>query len=570
MNLNWRDVKFKRVVKDVGLVEDETIVSDCEKWIFFGDTMSAGKKNDHVFHNACQTYIINHYDKQRLDSGLTAIPFNIVWTDNCPTQYRCRQNFYHVANAAKTSNHKPIVIHKFAQKYRFKGSWDATGKVVKQKILQNELKYDRCSNAMDCYMKMTRDMTKDGSEKKTQKLLEYERTGDAKVVKNTTFTTIKTHIGYGTEHKQEYTSMIDTGQYKHVVFTDRQDVPDMKPIQGTMLISQVNGTKNTDKESLVSARLPCSCPPCRLNVNEMIQKCEYKSERMIEEHQIIMKNNDEDNTKDDPYGILTLTVTQLKAELLNRGLARSGLKQDLVARLLSDLERNNWETGINNESSATVINGDTACQPLPALPDIVLPPQLLDATVVNGSATDAPAPMGALPDIVLPPQLPDATVINGSVADAPSPMVALPDIVLPPQLPDATVVNGSATAPSIMVALPDIVLPPHLPDATVVNGSATAPSPMVALPDIVLHPHLPDAAGVNGSATAPSIMVALPDIVPPPHLPIPHLLHFDLLNVKQLKEQLLVRRLKRVGNKAALVARLKEYLERNNTNPDLH
>ena len=116
VNLNWRDVKFKRVVKDVGLVEDETIVSDCEKWIFFGDTMSAGKKNDHVFHNACQTYIINHYDKQRLDSGLTAIPFNIVWTDNCPTQYRCRQNFYHVANAAKTFNHKPIVIHKFAQK----------------------------------------------------------------------------------------------------------------------------------------------------------------------------------------------------------------------------------------------------------------------------------------------------------------------------------------------------------------------------------------------------------------------------------------------------------------------
>ena len=91
----------------------------------------------------------------------------------------------------KILHHKPIIIHKFAQKYRFKGSWDATGKVVKQKILQNELKYDRCSTALDCYMKLTRDMTRDGSEKKTQKLLEYERTSDAKVVKNTTFTTIK-------------------------------------------------------------------------------------------------------------------------------------------------------------------------------------------------------------------------------------------------------------------------------------------------------------------------------------------------------------------------------------------
>ena len=86
-------------------------------------------------------------------------------------------------------------------------------------------------------MKLTRDMTRDGSEKKTQKLLEYERTGNAKVVKNTTFTTIKTHIGYGTEHTQEYASMINTGQYKHVIFTDRQDVLDIKPIQGTMLIS---------------------------------------------------------------------------------------------------------------------------------------------------------------------------------------------------------------------------------------------------------------------------------------------------------------------------------------------
>ena len=49
-------------------------------------------------------------------------------------------------------------------------------------------------------MKMNRDMTRDGSEKHTEKLLEYERTGDAKVVKNTTFTTMKRHIGYGTKH----------------------------------------------------------------------------------------------------------------------------------------------------------------------------------------------------------------------------------------------------------------------------------------------------------------------------------------------------------------------------------
>ena len=73
-----------------------------------------------------------------------------------------------------------------------------------------------------------------------------------------------------------------------------------------------------------------------------------------------MKNDDKNNVEDDPYGILTLTVTQLKAELLNRYLARSGLKQDLVARLLLDIEGNDWETGIGNETGATVINGNTA------------------------------------------------------------------------------------------------------------------------------------------------------------------------------------------------------------------
>ena len=46
-------------------------------------------------------------------------------------------------------------------------------------------------------------MTKDGEEKKTQKLLEYKRVGDENLTKNTTFTIVKTHTGYGTEHSNE-------------------------------------------------------------------------------------------------------------------------------------------------------------------------------------------------------------------------------------------------------------------------------------------------------------------------------------------------------------------------------
>ena len=60
------------------MLDDETMISDCDRWIFFGDTISKGKKNDHVFHNACQTYIINHYDEETKTDGKDTIPMNIM------------------------------------------------------------------------------------------------------------------------------------------------------------------------------------------------------------------------------------------------------------------------------------------------------------------------------------------------------------------------------------------------------------------------------------------------------------------------------------------------------------
>ena len=45
---------------------------------FFGDTYSKGKKNDHVFHNACVTYIIKHYDEIRATEQKQPIPVVIV------------------------------------------------------------------------------------------------------------------------------------------------------------------------------------------------------------------------------------------------------------------------------------------------------------------------------------------------------------------------------------------------------------------------------------------------------------------------------------------------------------
>ena len=58
---DWKPVKYNR--KDGSV--DETIISTTDKWIFFADTLSRGKKNDHVCHNACLKKIIEYYDKKK-------------------------------------------------------------------------------------------------------------------------------------------------------------------------------------------------------------------------------------------------------------------------------------------------------------------------------------------------------------------------------------------------------------------------------------------------------------------------------------------------------------------------
>eukprot|EP00957_Ditylum_brightwellii_P022161 1672343-Ditylum_brightwellii.AAC.1 len=78
------------------------------------------------------------------------------------------------------------LIHKFAQKYSFKGSWDATGKLVHQAINCLELKQDMIANANNCYEKLGLKLSKDGTEKSTLKLEQYEQDGSHKVLYNTT------------------------------------------------------------------------------------------------------------------------------------------------------------------------------------------------------------------------------------------------------------------------------------------------------------------------------------------------------------------------------------------------
>ena len=66
---NWQKVKIYKE-KSNGREKDEVIVSDCDAWHFLGDTMSQGKKTDHISHNACLDYMASFYNNEQQKKNL--------------------------------------------------------------------------------------------------------------------------------------------------------------------------------------------------------------------------------------------------------------------------------------------------------------------------------------------------------------------------------------------------------------------------------------------------------------------------------------------------------------------
>lgn len=167
-------------------------------------------------------------------------------------------------------------------------------------------------------------------------MLEFERKGDRRILRNTTFRTSRTFIGYATENREEYDQLISSNIHKHIVFTNRIDVPDMQPIKDTLKISQVESSKEASETNgwkFRSAFLPCSCPQCRTHCSS--EFCLYQRERNIKE-EVVRPNN---NSNDDDYlGLRKLTKAALKNELRERFLPVGGKKDELVMRLQSAIE----------------------------------------------------------------------------------------------------------------------------------------------------------------------------------------------------------------------------------------
>ena len=145
--------------------------------------------------------------------------------------------------------------------------------------------------------------------------------------------TRRTFIGLGVETQEEYNNYREQGE-TYVVLLDRKNIPDTYPIQNTMKLHQVQDKQEpteTGKWHLHTSFHPCSCPECRSDPTEAIQKFLYREDRNICSRIISKKEN---NTTNDSNGISTLTCAQLRLELSTRGLKRSGNKQALIDRLL--------------------------------------------------------------------------------------------------------------------------------------------------------------------------------------------------------------------------------------------
>jgi hypothetical protein len=278
---NRRDIVIKRDGKDV-----TKSIHDCDVWHFFGDTKSKGKKNDHVFHNACLEDIVRYYQNQRKRTNREPIKHIRIWTDNCAGQYKCRYNFLKVATFPERVE-GVIVSHRFAQKHDFKGVWDAAGKVFKQFMRQLELKnMCRFANAFDCFEKCRHALKTPKSAKPWD---EYEKNSDVRILDKRPFMVNKRFFGYGTEDKDEFVRL--RNRFHHIVHTDRENIPSMPRIKGTLKLHSVVGFlkprtveisgRTTDQWQLVLADMPCACLSCRKMTEEACPFEHIKQERKV-------------------------------------------------------------------------------------------------------------------------------------------------------------------------------------------------------------------------------------------------------------------------------------------------
>jgi hypothetical protein len=248
------------------------------------------------------------------------------------------------------------VEHRFAQKYQFKGVWDAAGKVLKHWMVNFELRSvrnrekKRLATAWDCYKEFATHLRKLQSKNPWDA---WEKEGDKHILNKTTFKVTLRKVGYVTEKKQEYERLAN--EYRNIVYSDRTYVPKMKVVKDTQKLHLVASGGVGEKlpatpllDKLRISKMPCSCLICRGRggAGEICKFTDLRDEQEIwvqEETGETARKSSIEPTKEKALlekirkyvGLDVVTVANIKVYLRLRGEKVSGNKIELAERALA-------------------------------------------------------------------------------------------------------------------------------------------------------------------------------------------------------------------------------------------
>ena len=246
---------------------DDVRIADCEVWHVFGDTKDQNTKNDHIFHNAALKHILRNYLSR--NSKITHVR---IWTDNCPTQYRCRQTQYATSKLPNEFENLEEIEHCFAQLYSFKGPWDTAGRIIKYYFSRmDKSEAMRFATALACFIGAALYFLKQ-SPSGIDWSREEEK-GSMRLLEKTVFTTTKRISCYATDKKDEYDSLNE--KYDHVIYTNRDGAQDTSAYD-EMKTGSVFCSKGEDKAGATKLTMypeKCLCTKCRAGET---RSCRYK------------------------------------------------------------------------------------------------------------------------------------------------------------------------------------------------------------------------------------------------------------------------------------------------------
>jgi hypothetical protein len=247
---------------------------------FFAETLKKGKKSDHAMHNVCLNAIITKY-KAIFDKEMpTPLRHVIIWTDNAPTQYRCRQNFIKVASVAE--RHPDIrITHRLAVPDNFKGVWDGLGKDPVLNVKRLEKESTRSPDAETVFVNSL------GIEKTAEQTCwaGYEEKGDVKLKGKGKWGMNSRTVNFVVETQEDLDRLAP--EYPGKIFLcDRSFIMDTKghtAIPGTSQLHEVRSTATSVPTShprkwpVMVSDLPCNCKHCDANPNN--NRCKYSAWR---------------------------------------------------------------------------------------------------------------------------------------------------------------------------------------------------------------------------------------------------------------------------------------------------